>query len=249
MQQIVNEIGSEPADYNIEFLGVNWDTDDPGGNALISDGRDLPWLQDSFAVNAKALWGPAYRDLVVVGPRNEFIGVVNLTANDMALEINREVLKNLLLTSIAVLQDEDGDGLGDDWEDLSFAGDRSETPGGNRDKDTGSNFSEYVLGSGADDPASLPTPTVGIEEGAGGERYLTITFRRRLGKMAGLVYLVEHSADMNTWQSSGVAAVEVESINPYDGSGTVIVTCRAPVPIPAGASAGAVRVRALRLSD
>ena len=75
----------------------------------------------------------------------------------------------------------------------------------------------------------------------GAERYHTISFRHRLGA-AGLGYAVEYARGLSGWTGDPGATVEVERMNPYDGTGTGIVTYRSAQPI-SDANAGQMRVR------
>ena len=68
----------------------------------------------------------------------------------------------------------------------------------------------------------------------GDEKFQTITFRARLGASGGLVYTVEFSEDLISWSSAPKDVIEVGRLNPYDGTGTEIVTYRAQVTIPQG---------------
>ena len=212
-------------------------------NDVITNGVDLPWLQDTSAQGAQAAWVPSYRDVVIVDANNEQVASYNLTTHNLAFEENRNELKALLLET-AEFEDADGDSLGDDWEDYHFGEEDSETAEGDRDLDRRSNFAEYSFGSDPSDPSSLPGVGLAIEEDEG-KRYLTITFRRRLGQAGGLRYVIEESEDLENWTELEIAATEIRRVNPYDGTGTLIVTCRAPDPLADGVGTGYFRVHAL----
>lgn len=230
------------SDYKIEILGVNWDLDITSSNGAMTNGRDLPWLQDTRAENAQAKWGANYRDVIILDPANERpVAAFSLNTYDLRDDANRTLLKDVLL-GVAQLADQDDDKLSDFWEREMFSGQLSEEPSGDKDSDSAISLSEYAHGSHANSPASLPAFKTGILEVAG-QRYLSITFRRRLGAAGGLHYIVEYSGDLKTWESGPAAAVEAGSSNPYDGTGTEIVTYRSVSPITSFAPPGFLRVR------
>ena len=79
-----------------QFLGVNgvgYET----SNALMTDGRQLPWLQDVPSVGAWALWRVEYRDVVILDAAGKERARFNLTTHDLAQQANRDALKQLLL--------------------------------------------------------------------------------------------------------------------------------------------------------
>jgi hypothetical protein len=79
----------------------------------------------------------------------------------------------------------------------------------------------------------------------GEDQFSTITFRRRLGASGGLTYTVEFSEDLTSWSSEVEDVVEISRVNPYDGTGTEIVTFRIVRPISALTTGkGYLRVRA-----
>ena len=67
------------------------------GNASITNGRDLPWLQDTTEANVVASWAVTYRDLVVLDDDNEVFSVYNLTSHDLSNPDNYATLKAILL--------------------------------------------------------------------------------------------------------------------------------------------------------
>ena len=212
-----------PSDYKIELLGISWASS--SFNPLMTDGRDLPWLQDTTGGEVTTNWKAGYRDFVIIDPANErSVDAYNLTENPLSDPANREELKAILL-GLAELRDTDGDKLSDFWEDEMFDGDLSSGPDDNRDQDNSTELLEYALGSHADDPASMPRLVTGSLL-IGGDEFPTITFRRRLGASGGLVYAVELSTDLGVWSSAPADLIELIRINPYDGTGTEIVTYR-----------------------
>ena len=72
------------------------------GNALMCDGRDLPWLQepaDSTPVQTR--WAAAYRDVVILDKNNETLGVYNLTTHPLETPANYEELKQMFRDAAA----------------------------------------------------------------------------------------------------------------------------------------------------
>lgn len=67
------------------------------GNADVTSGRVLPWLQDTDLVGAWALWEVAYRDLVVLDAANRVVLVYNLTEHNLGDGANYAELKALLV--------------------------------------------------------------------------------------------------------------------------------------------------------
>ncbi len=53
-------------------------------------------LQDTAAVNAWALWGVAYRDVIIVDDTGAAAGVYNLTEHDLQDPANLETLRGML---------------------------------------------------------------------------------------------------------------------------------------------------------
>ena len=83
-------------DLPIEILGVN-DIGLESGNASITSGRVLPWLQTDAENDVWVEWEVTYRDVYIVGPGNELLDVYNLTINDLGVPANYDTLKNLIL--------------------------------------------------------------------------------------------------------------------------------------------------------
>ncbi len=70
--------------------------DHASGLDTYCDGRDLPVLQDEASVNAWAMWGVEWRDLVIVTPDLEIMAVYNLTEHDLSEPANQQELLDLL---------------------------------------------------------------------------------------------------------------------------------------------------------
>ena len=228
-----------PTGYKIEILGVSWSN--RGFNSLMTQGRDLPWLQDTSGGDVTADWGAAWRDFVILDPANgRPLAAYNLSSNSLDIVENYNELK-AILTGLAALKDQDGDGLSDYYEEEMSEGDLSRDPTDDNDRDRATVLLEYGLGSRDDNPGDLPHLGTGIMA-MGADRYHTISFRRRLGAAGGLGYAVEFDRDLSDWTGNPGDIVEVDRMNPYDGTGTEIVTVRSVQPISAGDS-GQLRVR------
>jgi len=77
-------------------LGIN-EIDKASGNDSITDGRSLPWLQDTGAVAVTSAWQHNLRDVVILNTRNERVAVYGLTENSLGDPSNYETLKQLFL--------------------------------------------------------------------------------------------------------------------------------------------------------
>jgi len=207
-------------------LGVNWDLSNETGNASITAGRDLPWLQDTVEENVQGAWGVNYRDLVFVDPWNRKVisgRTINLDPDKDNLEFadNRDLVKETL-RQLAMMTDADDDGIADDWEERYYAGlaqgSKSDTDGDGEDL-----LLEYGLGSHPGESVSLPMLAAGIKD-VEGEKRFSLSFRRRLGTAGGLSYLLESRDSSGEWADVGASFDLGEPENPYDGTGTEIVT-------------------------
>ncbi|MFT4547507.1 MAG: hypothetical protein ACI9UA_002735 [Pseudoalteromonas tetraodonis] len=186
-------------------------------------------------------WGAGYRDFVMLDPANERpIAAYNLSIHSLSSAANRAELKSLLL-GLAVLKDDDNDKLSDYWEDEVFDGDDSAGPEDDTDGDGGNERLEYALSSDPDSGASLPDTSLAtmLVEGA---EFQVIIFRRRLGVAGGLQYAVEFSRDGIGWSAAAEEVIEIASTNPYDGTGSEVVSVRVVRPI-SEQGRGLLRVR------
>jgi len=66
-------------------------------NDSITEGRDLPWLQDQPEVSLWTTWGITYRDVVVLDAEGQVDGVLNLTEHDLADAETYDAMRALLL--------------------------------------------------------------------------------------------------------------------------------------------------------
>ena len=74
----------------VNLAGLEDYTDDMGANG------DLPILQDTVTDDVWGAWGAVWRDVIVLDPDNERSAVYNLTTYDLAVEANRDALKQRL---------------------------------------------------------------------------------------------------------------------------------------------------------
>jgi hypothetical protein len=103
MQQLQAELDADYPELEIQLLGVNQAGYD-AANEQITDGRDLPWLQDTVEVNAWNLWGVGWRDLYVLDGENRVVGNYNLTEHNLSLPPEYDGLKALLLEAAGVVE-------------------------------------------------------------------------------------------------------------------------------------------------
>jgi hypothetical protein len=90
------ELEAEAHALDVAILGVNH-AGMESGNAAFCSGRDLAWLQDMSTVDAWTAWGVVLRDVVILGPQNEVVGVFNLTTNSLLEQANYDALKSMLV--------------------------------------------------------------------------------------------------------------------------------------------------------
>jgi hypothetical protein len=83
---------------NAEIVGIN-QTGYESDNALMCEGRDLPWLQDTAEVDVWTSWGVTYRDVWVLDANNDLVGVFNLTGNSLAEPANYNAVKALFYSA------------------------------------------------------------------------------------------------------------------------------------------------------
>lgn len=80
----------------VRILGINA----AGGesdNALMVEGRVLPWLQDRSDVSVWTQWHVTYRDVVILDTQGQEYARFNLTAHDLSKPENAEALRTLFL--------------------------------------------------------------------------------------------------------------------------------------------------------
>jgi hypothetical protein len=90
------ELDGLSTQVQIQILGVN-ETGQESGNASVTTGRTLPWLQDTASENVWASWQVTWRDVIVLDAQNHFVAVFNLTAHDLSNPTEYAALKTLLI--------------------------------------------------------------------------------------------------------------------------------------------------------
>lgn len=80
----------------VQILGVNASGLEDG-NAGMTEGRDLPWLQDVAEVDVWGTWGVGYRDVWILDRENQLLAVYNVTEHNLEDPLNYEELKALFL--------------------------------------------------------------------------------------------------------------------------------------------------------
>ncbi len=78
---------------HVIILGVN-ETGHEEGNEGVTEGRDLPWLQDVEDTDVWATWGVDYRDVIVLDHEGVPLFRYNLTEHDLGTDYDQ--LKQLL---------------------------------------------------------------------------------------------------------------------------------------------------------
>lgn len=196
----------------------------------------MPWLQDTFAENVQADWGVTYRDVLILDPLNRPLEpAFNLTSQSLADPVIREQLKNRLRQA-SVFRDTDADGIGDDWEER-FMGNLSSGRDSDPDRDGEAMILEFALGNRplGGSPAGPAIRIMPVE----GSPTVVISHRRRLGTAGGLEYVLQRKAENHSWETVDDNFTFIEAVNPYDGTGTEVVTFQAK---PGAPDAGLLRI-------
>ena len=95
------ELALEGLPLAVEMGGIN-PTGMESGNALMCDGRDLPWLQEpADSASVWTTWAVTYRDVVILDKGNEKIGAYNLTTHDLSVPANYDELKQMFRDAVA----------------------------------------------------------------------------------------------------------------------------------------------------
>ena len=83
---------------NAQIIGLNH-MDKSGGNELMTEGRDIPWLQDTESADVWTEWGVLYRDVIVLNGKNEYVAVINLSLDNLENEESYSELLSLIIES------------------------------------------------------------------------------------------------------------------------------------------------------
>ena len=77
LQQLITEQGS-----SAQIIGVN-EHGFEANNSGFTEGRSLPWLQDTSDARVWDVWGVTYRDLFIVDSEGVLRNIYNLSSNDL----------------------------------------------------------------------------------------------------------------------------------------------------------------------
>lgn len=91
-----SELNAEATPRPIRILGIN-EIGQESGNAAMTAGRMLPWLQDTADAGVWRQWAVTFRDVVILDAQNRRVTVYGLTQHDLANAENYAALKNLLI--------------------------------------------------------------------------------------------------------------------------------------------------------
>lgn len=80
---------------NVRILGINA-VGAESGNAVMTNGRDLPWLQDTASESVWTAWDVTWRDVVILDGANRRIATYNLTEFPLSDAANYAELKAIL---------------------------------------------------------------------------------------------------------------------------------------------------------
>jgi hypothetical protein len=91
---------------DVQFVGVN-QAGLEQGNAFITDGKDIPWLQDVDAngdgdSDVWTSWGMGHLDLLVLNAHNEPSGEFNLVQHSLGEGENYSALQQLILDAVVI---------------------------------------------------------------------------------------------------------------------------------------------------
>ena len=101
LDSLQDDLDANHAGLGIEIVGVNM-AGRESHNDVITDGVDLPWLQDvdlneDDSSDAWAAWEAQLRDVIILDAANQKITTYNLTQNDLGESANYVHLKDLLV--------------------------------------------------------------------------------------------------------------------------------------------------------
>ncbi len=90
----------------VQILGVNEEGLE-GGNASITSGRDIPWLQDVDAdhdgrSDVWTSWDVSYRDVIILDTNNVMVGAFNLTTYNLQISDNYDALTQMFVDTALV---------------------------------------------------------------------------------------------------------------------------------------------------
>ena len=89
------EIDSGGTSIPVRILGVNA-AGHESDNAVVCEGRSIPWLQDTEEQHVWTSWQVTYRDVVILDAENHVLQAYNLTTHNLALPTHYAELKDIL---------------------------------------------------------------------------------------------------------------------------------------------------------
>ena len=114
MQQLQDELDLQYPELGIALIGVNefgyggCSSEQPdeecSGNVAMTNGRDLPWLQDAETVGVWDDWAVTYRDVVVLDADNRIFAIYNVTTHNLAEPDDYAGLRTILLAAAGVTE-------------------------------------------------------------------------------------------------------------------------------------------------
>ena len=101
LDSLQEDLDANHAELGIEIVGINM-AGRESHNDVITDGRDLPWLQDvdlnaDDSSDAWAAWEAQLRDVIILDAANQKVTTYNLTQNDLGESANYAHLKDLMV--------------------------------------------------------------------------------------------------------------------------------------------------------
>ncbi|MBK6517440.1 MAG: hypothetical protein IPM79_10550 [Polyangiaceae bacterium] len=84
----------DAAGLDVVIFGVNG-VGHESGNANVTLGRDLGWLQETAEEPVWTDWAITYRDVVILDENNEVVAIYNLTQHNLADSTNYAELYGL----------------------------------------------------------------------------------------------------------------------------------------------------------
>jgi hypothetical protein len=100
LTQMQTELDAASPQVPISILGVNY-IDAESGSASVTNGTDLPWLQDVVSENVWSSWGASDKSVFILGIANEEVIVYSVALHDLGVPDNFNELKQLLLDTAA----------------------------------------------------------------------------------------------------------------------------------------------------
>ncbi len=96
---MLDELALEHPELPLQIHHVNAMGEEDGLPDLAAV-TDLPILQDDAETGVWGAWGVTWRDVYVLGPRNEIVAVYNLSENSLADPENYAELQAIFLSAL-----------------------------------------------------------------------------------------------------------------------------------------------------